>query len=169
MRCDVTLSSKGITKLIKDLEKYKKSLTRLTKEFQKKLGEAGVEECKARVSYIPADYELDEVTVTYQLKDNTVYIYMSGKEAVFIEFGAGVIHNGPIGTSLHPKGEELGLVIGSYPGQTHADSPHGWYYTDENGVKHRSKGNPAFAPLYLTEIYLMTNAARIAKEVFGHG
>lgn len=44
--------------------------------------------------------------------ESSVLVIAHGQDAIFIEFGTGVYHNG-LG-SPHPKGEELGMTIGSY-------------------------------------------------------
>lgn len=88
-------------------------------------------------------------------------IKMTGKDVAFIEFGSGVIHNTAVGGSVHPKGQELGMTIGSYPNQTHADSPNGWW---NDG--HHYEGSSTVMPLYSTAEELSVKIESIAREVF---
>ena len=94
-------------------------------------------------------------------------IFLNGSQSVFVEFGSGVTHNTSVGGSLHPKGGELGFTIGSYPGQTHADDPRGWYYKDRWGNSQHTYGTPTFAPLYNTSQDLIDVIYEVAKRTYG--
>ena len=85
------------------------------------------------------------VTVTVEKTANGYKVVARGKEAVFVEFGAGVHFNGSAGTSPHPKGTELGFTIGDYG--KHKGSNDSWRFRDEYGT-HSTRGTEAQMPLY---------------------
>lgn len=96
--------------------------------------------------------------------DRTIVIADSGV-AVFIEFGAGIHHNGGeamIFSSPNPYGAELSLTIGSYPNGGPSkgvndiwDSPVGPTY-----------GTKAQMPMWTAMHLIEPHIAEIAKEVF---
>jgi hypothetical protein len=90
-------------------------------------------------------------------------VRLSGDKVLFIEFSAGITYgsnNYPL-----PSGSEYG--VGTYPGQTHAFSPYGWWYTDErSGETRHSYGNRAYMPMYHAEQAVIIAVRKIAKEVF---
>lgn len=55
-----------------------------------------------------------EVQVSIDERENVSIVIAAGEDAVWVEFGAGVYHNGSAGSSPHPKGSELGFTIGGY-------------------------------------------------------
>lgn len=55
-----------------------------------------------------------EVQVSIDERENVSVVIAAGEDAVWVEFGAGVYHNGSAGSSPHPKGSELGFTIGGY-------------------------------------------------------
>ena len=81
------------------------------------------------------------------------------------KFGAGVYHNGSVGSSPNPFGNDLGFTIGSY-GKGYGKKQ-AWGYYDENGDLVITRGTPASMPLYNAAQEVMRKAVEIAKEVFG--
>lgn len=80
-------------------------------------------------------------------KTGTGYkVIAEGPEVTFIEFGAGVYYNPPAGTSPHPRGADLGFVIGGYgKGQGKQNA---WGYYAEDGNLVITHGTAAQTPLY---------------------
>ena len=111
------------------------------------------------------DTRFGEVTVTVQPEgDNTTVIIANGKDAVFMEFGAGVYYNGAVGSSPNPWGTDLGFTIGSYgKGNGRKEV---WGYRGEDGEIHLTHGAPASMPLYRAVQSVSRDIARIAREVF---
>lgn len=90
-------------------------------------------------------------------------IKLSGPNAVFVEFGAGVHFNGPAGSSPHPLGEQFGYTIGSYGmGQGKNDS---WQYTKDGEVK-ISHGTQALMPMWKASQKMRQEAKGKAKSIF---
>lgn len=76
------------------------------------------------------------------------------------EFGAGTI------AGNHPKAAELGMGTGTFPGQTHANDPNGWWYQTIDGEWHKSKGYQATMPVQTAANEMMRSISIVAKEVF---
>lgn len=182
-------NEKSIDEAIRKLEKYKEELRTKTEAFMSELADAGIQILDAYVGRISPIYRTggldaggdDLSTSKGAIREEgdkwICEIFLNGSQSVFVEFGSGVTHNTSVGGSLHPKGGELGFTIGSYPGQTHADDPNGWYYRskwsneDKYGKKGKNVvhtyGTPTFAPLYNTSQDLIDVIYEVAKRTYG--
>lgn len=97
----------------------------------------------------------------------TWLVVASGKDAVFVEFGAGVANNTSVGGSLHPWGEENGFTIGS-----HAQYFKGWRawpFKDSEGKRHLSYGTPTSYVLYNATQEAIRQLPDIVKEALTLG
>lgn len=164
----LSFSQESINNAIKEVERYKRSLANKNEEFVRRLAYLGID--VAQVAIIHTQGDMSE-QVLFETKVNSfgtfekATIKMSGKEVLFIEFGAGVHYNGAAGSSPHPKGNDFGYVIGSYGyGLGKKDY---WYYVDETGARLRSYGTKASMPMYKASLEIMKEIQRIAKEVYG--
>ena len=106
-----------------------------------------------------------DVAVTVSERGSISVVVAEGEDAVWCEFGAGVYHNGSVGSSPNPYGNDLGFTIGSY-GKGYGKKQ-AWGYYDENGDLVITRGTPASMPLYNAAQEVMRKAIEIAKEVFG--
>lgn len=95
--------------------------------------------------------------------DGAIAVIANGKDAVWVEFGAGVTYNGSVGSSKHPKGGELGFTIGSY-GMGKGKRRKWGYYQD--GELYLTRGTPTQMPLMRAVIEVSNDIASIAREVF---
>ena len=164
------LDSRSIDNAIRELKDYQQWVQRKADELRQRVAE--LIRSKAELGFltsISGDYINEEASiggVTVDIQDNgdVTLVVASGKDAVFIEFGAGVYHNGSVGSSPHPLGAGLGFTIGSYG--------HGlgkreiWGFTDENGNYHKTHGTPASMPLYKALMEVRQDIVQIAREVF---
>lgn len=102
----------------------------------------------------------------------TRHILMAASKAIlFFEFGAGVSGGG------HPLAGDFGMGPGTYPGQTHAFNPNGWWFPtddpnlivktnrDGQGFGH-SYGNPPHMPFYNASRRMRDDLLDVAREVF---
>lgn len=171
---EATLSAKSIQDMIDELTKYAEDIDRKMALLVKRLSQDGYHDVSARVGSVSPFYRVDnnggDVSVALDFVDGTdsvvATITMSGGNSIIIEFGSGVTFNAPVGASKHPKGAEMGYTIGSYPGQTHADSPYGWYFIDHFGNKQHTYGTPTYAPLWNAYMDISNEVKRIAEEIF---
>lgn len=79
---------------------------------------------------------------------------------LMVEFGAGLLAN-------NPNASKLGMGTGTFPGQTHAEDPNGWWYMDLDGVWHHSYGISPTMPMWNAATGMMNAIRETAKEVFG--
>ena len=111
----------------------------------------------------PEGPRIGDVAVYVENEGNVTLVIAQGKDAVFMEFGAGVLYNGAVGSSPNPWGGDLGYTIGSY-------GPNGakqtWAYKGSDGQIHLTHGTPASMPMYRATQAAINDIARIAKEVF---
>lgn len=78
---------------------------------------------------------------------------------LMLEFGSGLQAENPANIP--------GVGTGTFPGQTHAENPGGWWYMDLDGVWHHSNGVSARMPMYFAGKEMRVKIVSIAREVFG--
>lgn len=105
-----------------------------------------------------------QVDVSVDNRGSVTVVVASGEDAVWVEFGAGVYHNGSPGSSPHPHGAELGMTIGGFGKGNGKKEVWGFY---ENGELKLSRGTPARMPMALAITTVCNDIQSIAKEVFG--
>lgn len=163
------LSEKGINDAIKELRSYRMGIERKTKELQRRIAERISNEmlanfasavCNDTVSGGPRPVQVDTIL---DLSGEVSLIIAKGPDVVFCEFGAGVYHNGAVGSSPHPKGAELGMTIGSYGKGYGARRVWGYYEGDTLVL---TRGTPASMPMYNAFKAVCDEIYTIAKEVF---
>ena len=152
----------SIDDIIKGLESYKRSLKVKADALVKALAEAGATNVSLVYATTPyTGHKNADVTVE-ERGPGKYAIVASGQTVLFLEFGAGVTYgNG------HPNQMEYGP--GTYPGQTHAMDPGGWYLPKDvfgkSGV--HTYGNAPSAAMYQTGKGLREMVEQAAKAVFG--
>ena len=172
----VTLSERGIDDAIKELDAYKKDIEQKTVKLRKLIGQKIMEYSQqgfngAMVDDIVNGYGEShpaQVEVTVSPDETVTIVIAKGKDAVWVEFGAGVYHNGAAGSSPHPNGAELGFTIGDY-GYGRGKGKTWGYYTYENGGKELvlTHGTPARMPMAIAVSTVLNDIKAIADEVFG--
>jgi hypothetical protein len=166
----ISLSDEGINKALNDLSEYKRELVSKTKIFQEKLASDLAHEAETGFNNAILDDLTDgsqimgNVDVSVDTRGDITVVVANGEDAVWIEFGAGVYHNGSPGTSPHPKGAELGLTIGSY-GKGYGKKK-AWGYFDGTELK-VTHGTPASMPMVKAVTTICNKVVTIAREVFG--
>lgn len=164
------LSANEINRAIRELNKYKQDLIRKTELLRERIAERIADEARSGFSGAIVDDLLKgtkptaEVTVSVEAKGDITVVIANGQDAIWVEFGAGVYHNGGAGSSPHPKGGELGMTIGSY-GKGNGKKQT-WGFRDEKGELHLTHGTPAKMPLYNAVKIVCDEIENIAKEVF---
>ena len=163
--------------LIGAVKKYGEELPAKAKE----IGEIATDELaeKAQIGFNGAGYDdiikpvaigmaTPEVSVEKNREsDELTSVTAHGKEAVFVEFGAGVYYNGPAGQSPHPWGDKGPYYIGEYgegKGKRRV-----WGFYDENGDLKLTYGTPASMPLYHATQEVKQRIPEIARDVFKGG
>lgn len=161
----IGLSQSSINQAVKDIQAYKDRLIRKLELFTTMLANDGVEVAKVWVGAGMGDSDR-EATVIEPIIDPKgnicrAKIMMTGKDVLFIEFGAGIYYN----SSDPPHAGEFGYGVGTYPGQTHALEDF-WWYEDEFGQSKMSRGTQATYPMYYAAENIRNNAIKKALEVF---
>lgn len=172
----MTLSQSSIQNAIKELRQYQSDLNRKCEIFCQKLAKIGIQTAKENTGNF-GKY----ISFTYEVKDRT-----KGCKAVMVATNTGIIHSewmtkdgvkyadvSPIlmcefGSGLkaeNPKGIP-GVGTGTFPGQSHAEDPNGWYWMDLGGEWHHSYGVTPKMPMYHASIDMILNIQKIAREVF---
>lgn len=169
-----TLSSTSIDDAIKQIKQYKRDFERKVNLFRQRLAEEISSKAQSGFNASGVDDDLRrgtrpaEVTVDVNDKGDISIVIASGEDAVWCEFGAGVYHNTPVGSSPHPYGAENGLTIGSY-GKGNGKRQVWGYYADPGDKTSLTltHGTAATMPLYKAVKAIAPKAVSIAREVFG--
>lgn len=166
-----SLSESSIQRAINELELFKldleqkcDKLRRLVAERIRWTAESGFSSALVSDVVEGSSSTTNDVTVTVDEVGTTSVVIANGSQAVFIEFGAGVHHNGEVGTSPHPWGAEMGYLIGTYgKGKGQYDV---WSYYD-SGSKVYTMGTPAAMPMYNGLQDAIAVLQDLVMEVFG--
>lgn len=180
MKINLSLTTKGsFENAIKQLEDYKISLREKSEKFVSLLIETGIETAKVNsgeyAGMIAFTKELspDETGCSGMLiaADKTKIIrewrYKGGTKTAEVspllmaEFGSGWL--------AKVLDDVDGVGQGTFPGQTHAFDPHGWWWTTPDGEHHHSIGEAPTYPMHSAMLAMLFEVDRIGKEVFGDG
>ena len=174
------LNAKDIDRAIKDVEKFKQEFLKKVDTYRERLAE----EIKANAQINFSSSVMEDVVGTIVDKklvpgggtrkpDVNVYvsnkggitvIVAEGEDAVWCEFGAGVYHNGSVGSSPNPYGNDIGFTIGSY-GDGHGKQQVWGYYNENNEIV-LTHGTPASMPMYNAAQEVLRKSVEIAREVW---
>jgi hypothetical protein len=158
----VGLGEKEINRAIQELNRYKQEFLKREKRLVEGLAEIGLKE--ASVRFTTAMYDgTNDVSVHLDEISNGYAIVADGKAVAFIEFGAGVYHNG---SEPYPNPRPDGIVgIGEY-GKGHGKRK-AWGYLDENDELVITRGNPAAMPMWYASEEIKSSVLKVVREVFG--
>lgn len=165
--CD--LSPQGIDGAIRELIRYKQEILMKSDLLRYKVAEFISKEAQSGFNGAVLDDLLKgsvryaNVDVTVNNRGSTTLVVANGEDAIWVEFGAGVYHNTSAGSSPHPKGSELGFVIGGYGKGLGRKEVWGFY---EDGELKLTHGTPAIMPMYEAMNKACREISLIAKEVF---
>ena len=166
----IGLSEQDIDRAIRELAQYKADFTQKVELLREKVAERLADEARSGFDGAIADdlikggQRLADVKVSVNNRGNLSVVIADGKDAVWVEFGAGVYHNSSPGSSPHPNGAELGFTIGSF-GKGNGKKK-AWGYYEEGELK-LTRGTPATMPMYRAVQTVCNDIQSIAREVFG--
>lgn len=164
------LSTKEIDRALRELADYKQEIIQKTELLRDKVAERLAEEAKTGFSGAVVDdlvkggQKFAQVDVSVDSRGSVTVVVASGEDAVWVEFGAGVYHNGSPGSSPHPNGAELGMTIGGF-GKGNGKKEV-WGYYEDSELK-LTRGTPARMPMARAVTTVCNDIKEIAKEVFG--
>lgn len=161
----------SIDRAVNEIREYSRWVQRKTDELRERIAYFIAKDASAVFNTAVAEDDMREGVITGNVEvsveqqgDNMTVIIASGKDAVFMEFGAGVYYNGAVGSSPNPLGTALGFTIGSYgKGNGRKEV---WAYDGGDGQIHLTHGTPASMPLYKAVQSVSRDIVRIAQEVF---
>ena len=160
-----------INRAIREVNKFKQDFRNKVDTYRKRIAEELAVQASLNFGNAVVDDVIygsprrPDVAVTVSERGSISVVVAEGEDAVWCEFGAGVYHNGSVGSSPNPYGNDLGFTIGSY-GKGYGKKQ-AWGYYDESGELVITRGTPASMPLYNAAQEVMRKAIEIAKEVFG--
>ena len=159
IRC--SLSPQSIEQAVNELKAYKNEFLEKEKRLLEGLAKIGLKE--ASVRFTTAMYDgTNDVAVHLDETNKGYAIVAEGKAVAFIEFGAGVYHNG---TEPYPNPRPTGVVgIGEY-GKGYGKRK-AWGYLDENQELVITRGNPAAMPMWYASEEIKNAVLKVAREVF---
>ena len=121
-------------------EQIKKNIPKLLDEIEK----TGLEYAKMfEYAHYDDGESTNDALVFSKQGEKSVTITAEGESVLFIEYGAGVFYNG---TEPHPDRPPDVLGIGEY-GKGHGKRRK-WYFKDERGIIHPTRGTKAVMPMY---------------------
>lgn len=153
----IELTTKGVTKAMKELRRYKAWVIKKEAELRSRLAMMGA--TVASIQFSRAIYSgSNDVSVRVDDTGSVAVIYAEGEAVAFIEFGAGATYG-----YGHPQAGEFGVGPGTYPdGKGHWDDPKGWWY----GSGQHTYGNPPAMAMYRAVQEITEKLREIAAEVF---
>lgn len=169
-KISISLSETSIDKALSDLGEYKADFIRKTEILKERIASELAHEAETGFNgavledFTDGSQVMGNVDVSVDTRGDITVVVANGEDVVWIEFGAGVYHNGSPWTSPHPKGTELGLTIGSY-GKGYGKKK-AWGYFDGTELK-VTHGTPASMPMAKAVTKICNDIVTIAREVFG--
>ena len=97
------------------------------------------------------------LTVEWQTLDGVKSVDIS--PILMAEFGSGQ-------NADNARAKKFGMGTGTFPGQTHAEDPTGWWYMDLDGEWHHSMGATPTRPMYEAAQEIFRSVEQVFKEVF---
>ncbi len=163
------LSVQDIDRAMKELADYKQDILKKTELLRERVAERLCVEAQSGFNGAVVDdlvrggQKFAQVNVTVDNRGDVTVVVADGQDAVWIEFGAGVYHNGSPGSSPHPHGVELGMTIGGFGKGNGKKETWGYY---EEGTLKLTRGTPAVMPMARAVTTVCNEIAEIAREVF---
>lgn len=150
----------SITAAIRQLRKYSKDLDKKANTLCERLAQMGALYAAWNFSGVLYAGDISYNISVERRGKNTYAIKASGETVLLLEFGAGVSHG-----YGHPMAGQFGMGPGTYPGQTHAFDPNGWWFKQgENSI--HTYGNAPGMPMYNAEKDISKEIEQVAREVF---
>lgn len=171
----ISVSLSNIDAAINELNRYKTEFEQKCEELLRRVAERLAEEAQngfngAIVDDLTGNNSPRTANVIVKAENRGDYfaIVANGRDAVWVEFGAGVYHNGAAGTSPNPFASTATgvpsppIAIGTF-GTNGKRKAWGFY---EGGVLMITHGTPAAMPMYNAVQTVSREIAQIAREVF---
>ena len=165
----VQLGSRSIDNAIREIKEYRKEIAEKTQKLVDKLMRDGVDVAKTALISTVGDSTEGDIDYDIDSKGNIIsaVITLNGKDALFIEFGAGIAYNTG---AQHPLAGQFGYGPGTYPSKHPPNkgiNPGRWVYGhDDDGKPLWSIGTGASMPMYRAAENARNTAIKTAMEIF---
>ena len=177
MKRTIHLDTDEIYDLIEELNDYANSLTSKCQLFVQALADVGIKTARANLGqYQGLILFSKEVDVT-ETGARAIMVATDGQKVIRswkYKGGTKTVEVSPLlmaefgsGWKAKVLDDVEGVGQGTFPGQTHAYDPWGWWWQDENGVTHHSSGEAPTFPMHSASLAMVYEMQRIAEEVFG--
>lgn len=152
----LSLNGSDIDYALKATQEYKKKVKKYGEKLTKALTEQGVSLAQQNASYMNV-YDSGELVngIDSKYSGGKGYIVSNAAHSAFCEFGTGIVG----AMSPHPDP----IPGWEYDVNEHGES--GWWYYDDKGKRHWTKGMPSRPYMYDTVRMLKDIAPKVAKEV----
>jgi hypothetical protein len=169
------LGVKDINRAIRELNKFKQDFRNKVDTYRKRIAEEIAVQASLNFGNSIVEDAIKggsprrpDVQVSVSDRGAISVVVADGEDAVWCEFGAGVYHNGSVGSSPNPYAKDLGFTIGSY-GKGYGKQQAWGYYTDPDSKTGLviTRGTPAKMPMYNAAQEVLRKSVEIAREVFG--
>lgn len=165
----------SLREMQKQILEYKESFERKCEVLVEELAKKGQNVALERISQSPLgktitlslDIEPSKVGCQAILVATGQIVEQEGYEPFSllfaVEFGAGIHYN----PEPNPYADDLGMGVGTFPGQVHAFQNEGWYYLGEDEKWHHTFGVDATMPMNGAVEEIVRTYKQTVKEVFG--
>lgn len=168
-------SGDGLEEAAKEIRDFAKLLESKVQEVAEKLADVGITVARNSVGDDYASYIVFQKSIVDQ-KDGecTICMYADNSGDLVRRWGAGhsdtinAVMMNEVGSGWFAENPDglSGAGQGTFPGQTHAFDPKGWFWTDSTG-KHHSYGENGHLSMHKAYIAMQQDIGRIVSEVFG--
>lgn len=169
----ISLNTDSIRAAREELREYANWVDKKSKELQKRLAEELSDKIKANLDTAWYDdlirgesRQKPEFSVDIHLNGEFTVVVVDGQDVIWVEFGAGVYHNGEVGSKPNPYAEKHPEIKGIGTYEYGLGSRKVWPFKDEAGKWHRTKGTAAQMPIYRAVMTVKSDIELIAREVF---
>ena len=175
MKINVKLDTRSVKMAIRNIRRYEKQLDEKCALFVQKLADEGIATARLNAGeyghYITFTKEItnsNHAAIGRLIAVGTPMERIRKKQVIFVdplllaEFGSG--------WEARVLDNVAGVGQGTFPGQTHAEDPQGWWYTDATtGETVHSYGEEPTFPTHNAALSMILAINRVAREVFGNG
>jgi hypothetical protein len=153
--------SKSIEKALNAIKEYERDFQNKEREFVRRLAEIGVS--VAETGFSLADYDGEnDVQVSWSQSGPFASVIAFGQTVGFIEFGTGIRYKEYDSSGL----EYTPPAHGTY-GKGRGANPKGWWFSNGPGSSMHTYGNQPAEAMLTARNEMITQVARIAREVWG--
>lgn len=175
MKINIKLDTRSVKMAIRNIKRYQEQLDEKCTLFVQKLADQGITTAKLNAGEY-GHYITFSKVITNSRHETVGRLIAVGTPMERIRKGQTIFVD-PLLLAEFGSGWESkvldnvdGVGQGTFPGQTHAFDPQGWWYIDATtGEKLHSYGEAPTYPMHSASIAMIFAINDVAREVFGNG